>query len=111
MFTRIVTRKNRQYLYAEERYRGADGKVKSRSRSLGPVGGHARKPGWLKAQFPPTHGVDWGKIEEEMLARMDAEDAKAKAFADKMQAAHGMDLKNYAGPKEKTSNPAAPSSS
>jgi hypothetical protein len=43
-FFRIVTRANgKRYLYNEERYRQG-GKVKSRSRSLGPVDGNARKP-------------------------------------------------------------------
>ena len=38
MFRRIRTIKGRRYLYEEERYR-ENGKVRSRSRSLGPVDG------------------------------------------------------------------------
>lgn len=40
MFLRIRIINGRQYLYAEERWR-EDGKVRSRSRCLGPVGGRA----------------------------------------------------------------------
>ena len=103
MFLRVVTRKGRQYLYEEERYR--DGaKVRSRSRSLGPINGE--KIGWLRAQFPRTYGIDWDQIERDMHARMVAEDAKAKAFAEKMHAAYGMNLTTPTGPQEK---PVAPS--
>ena len=88
MFTRVVTKKNgRQYLYAEERYR-AGGKVRSRSRCLGPIGdAEPKPPGWLRRLFPPPHGLDWDKIEREMVARADREKAKADAFAAKMHAA------------------------
>ena len=101
MFTRIITKKNgRQYLYAEERYR-EDGRVRSRSRCLGPVNGGPRQPGWLRQQFPPTHGLDWDKIEREMGERMRQEQAKADAFAARMYLDYGMILKTSAVPIEK----------
>src|SRR3979409_1690565 len=91
MFVRTVTRKNgKRYAYLEERYRGDDGKGKSRSRSLGPVGGHVREPGWLKRQFPPTHGLDWDAIEKQMIEKMDEKEAKDKAFKDEMHEKYGM---------------------
>src|ERR1051326_1051913 len=45
-FTRIRTIKGRQYLFQEERWR-ENGKVRSRSKSLGPVGGRKKKIAWL----------------------------------------------------------------
>lgn len=102
MFTRIITKKNgRQYLYAEERYRDG-GKVRSRSRCLGPVdGGAEHKPGFLRAQFPRTYGIDWDKIEQDLLARADREKTKANEFAAKMHAAYGMTFGTSAAPIEK----------
>ena len=79
MFTRIITRKNgRQYLYLEERYREG-GKVRSRSRCLGPVGGEVQQQGWLRRQFTETHGLDWDKIMREEGERNEKERADAKA--------------------------------
>ena len=105
MFTRIVTKKNgRQYLYAEERYR-EDGRVRSRSRCLGPVNGGPRQPGWLRLQFPRTYGLDWDKIEREMGERMRQEQAKADVFAARMYLDYGMILKTSAVPIEKPPSP------
>jgi hypothetical protein len=112
MFTRILTRKNgRQYLYVEERYREG-GKVRSRSRCLGPVSGETRQPGWLRSQFPRTYGLDWDKIEQEMATRADREKAKTDAFAARMYLDYGMSLKTHTSPVEKVSTSvAAPPSS
>ena len=105
MFTRIVRKKNgRQYLYVEERYR-EEGKVRSRSRCLGPVDAGARQPGWLRAQFPPTHGLDWDKIEREMLERAKQEQAKADLFAARMYADYRMILTTSPVPIEKPPSP------
>ena len=105
MFTRIVKRKNgRQYLYVEERYR-EDGVVRSRSRCLGPVNGETRQPGWLRAQFPPTHGLDWDKIEREMDERAKQEQAKADLFAARMYADYRMILSTSPIPIEKPPSP------
>ena len=110
MFTRIVKKKNgRQYLYVEERYR-ENGRVRSRSRCLGPVDGGTRQPGWLRAQFPPTHGLDWDKIEREMGERAKLEQARADAFAARMYLDYGMTLKTSATPIEKIPSPLARSS-
>ena len=100
-FTRIITKKNgRQYLYAEERYREG-GRVRSRSRCLGPVNGATRQPGWLRMQFPRTYGIDWDKIERDMLVRAAQQKAKADAFAARMYADYRMILTTSPVPTEK----------
>ena len=107
MFTRIITRKNgRQYLYVEERYREG-GKVRSRSRCLGPVDGGTPKTGWLRAQFPRTHGLDWDAIEKQMMEKSKEAEAKAKAFAARMYLDYGMTLKTSTVPIEKVPSPSA----
>ncbi len=101
MFTRIITRKNgRQYLYVEERYREG-GKVRSRSRCLGPVEGGTPKTGWLRAQFPRTYGLDWDAIEKRMMEKSKEAEAKSKVFAARMYLDYGMTLKTSMVPIEK----------
>lgn len=127
MFTRIVKRKNRSYLYEERRWREG-GKVRSQSRCLGPVGGKSgpsgeNEAGWLRRQFPGKQGLDWDKIERQQLDIANREKAKSEDFAAKMHAAYGMRMDTPIGPVEKVSasaraisvdepatNPAAPAS-
>ena len=107
-FTRIRTIKGRRYRYLEERWR-ENGKVRSRSISLGPAD-EGPQPGFLKRLFPPSYGIDWQKIEREELHRMETEKSKRDAALKGLHDAYGMVLgPSSPVPIEKAQAPAAPS--
>jgi len=87
-FVRIRTIKNKQYRYEETRWREG-GKVRSRSKCLGPVSGEGS---WLRRQFPSTHSVDWDATAREEVVRMNAEAARHATHIARLELELGVNL-------------------
>lgn len=89
VFTRIRTINGNEYMYEEYRWRGANGKVKSKSICLGRIGGSAPPVNMNSQQrrhkksSPGIFGIDWkGTIVNEPGAKaMEEWEAKANALA------------------------------